>query len=189
MPLRQTLVHAGWEVELTGRADVVREPASGPVRIEELKTVWADSPPAAAARRRARRQVRLYARMWSAATGRDVDAELVWLPIGEGSPERERLAPAGPAFEEALRRALDGWVARGEDARARRAAAAGAAAGVALPYPAWRPGQEPWPVPWPEPSTAASSSSWRRPPGAGRPRPCSCPPCATRWRPGAGSSW
>lgn len=143
MPLRQTLVHAGWEVELTGRADVVREPASGPVRIEELKTVWADSPPAAAARRRARRQVRLYARMWSAATGRDVDAELVWLPIGEGSPERERLAPAGPAFEEALRRALDGWVARGEDARARRAAAAGAAAGVALPYPAWRPGQEP----------------------------------------------
>ncbi len=141
--VRGELLAESFRVEIHGRADGVRETATGVLRVEELKTCSAASPPSARWRSACRDQAALYAWLLARERGVPVEAELVWLDLaGEEPPLREPVEVGAEAVEATLRRDLAPFLrdaAREQREAPRRRAAA---ARVRFPHPRRRPGQE-----------------------------------------------
>ncbi|MGH9379514.1 MAG: DEAD/DEAH box helicase, partial [Thermoanaerobaculia bacterium] len=141
VPLRHSLDHKGWTVEVSGRLDGLR-PEADRLVVEEVKSVRDLTRASPSLREMYARQAQIYAWILRHEHEQPVDAELVWIEIASGEVVREPVAVDAEATERAVRRRLDVLLEEFSEQELARGARRQAAAEMLFPYPAIRPGQE-----------------------------------------------
>lgn len=142
VPLETRFAHAGWQILIHGRADGVREEATGHFVVEEIKSVRRGHTQQFRENPLARLQAATYAWMLARERGVPARAELVWIEIGSDRIAREPVAFDAAELEAALGGQIDAHLARFERRRHLRAARSRAATRLRFPRERLRPGQE-----------------------------------------------
>jgi DNA excision repair protein ERCC-2 len=142
VPLETRFAHAGWQILIHGRADGVREEATGHFVVEEIKSVRRGHTQQFREDPLARLQAATYAWMLTRKRGVPARAELVWIEIGSDRIAREAVAFDAAELEAALGGQIDAHLARFERRRHLRAARSRAATRLRFPRERLRPGQE-----------------------------------------------
>jgi len=139
--LRHELVHRGWQVVVTGRADGLRKDADGTLVVEEIKSVRRAGQLALAVRQIYERQAALYAWMLAQRDGVPVRAELVLIAIGSDEVERQALELDFAVLEAAIHRRLNALLRELREARAAAHDRHRSAEALRFPHATLRPGQ------------------------------------------------